>query len=235
MQLSALDRIEADIRITCGDENGRNTGDLTRHLLAIGGRTCGARSRPISAVGGSAAAPPTRVPSPARFTRLAANMPTRVGALDDRIIQAALSVLESASARSCTGPSSAFVIARPLEVESLPTCCRSARIPALGRHPLRAVGSRRFTSRKVAGGQLRTAPVGTAASSTRFWKAGQTCRTTVVPACSRSISTISSRSTITTAMRRATCCCARSGNGFDGRFHLPPASHGWEATSSWSL
>ena len=101
--LSDLARVEADVRIVCrrcGFEEDWTRAALAERLLAIGGsqvwseitrhlrcRSFGCGSTELRAL-------------PVPFARRTANVPRRIGRLDQHLLGAALGVLEAASARS---------------------------------------------------------------------------------------------------------------------------------------
>ena len=101
--LSDLAQIEADIRVTCrqcGFEEDWARDALGQHLFAIGGSQVWSeivrhlRCRRFGC--GSARLRATPVP----YARRAANMARRVGRLDAKLIDAALTVLDAAARRS---------------------------------------------------------------------------------------------------------------------------------------
>lgn len=100
--LSDLDKIEADVRITCracGFEDDWITADLIRHLIEIGGSTIWSEITRylVCRRFGCGSADLNALPVP--FARRTANMRRRVGALDGRIIDAALDILGTAARR----------------------------------------------------------------------------------------------------------------------------------------
>lgn len=104
--LADLDRIEADVRITCrrcGFEDDWTTAELARHLLAIGGSTVWSEvTRYLTCRRvGCGATELTALPVP--YARRQANMPRRVAKLDAQLVETAVAVLEAA-ARSKVRP-----------------------------------------------------------------------------------------------------------------------------------
>lgn len=111
--LSDLDRIEADVRITCrrcGFEDDWTTADLARHLHEIGGSTVWSEiTRHLSCRRfGCGSADLRALPVP--FARRRANMRRRVGALDARILDAALLILQPTAERQSSGPAATLEV-----------------------------------------------------------------------------------------------------------------------------
>lgn len=104
--LSDLDKIEADVRITCrrcGFEDDWSTADLARHLFDIGGSTVWSEiTRYLTCRRFGCGSPDLRA-LPVPFARRPANMKRRVGALDARTLDAALRILEAAVDRHGDG------------------------------------------------------------------------------------------------------------------------------------
>ena len=103
--LSDLDKIEADVRITCwkcGFEDDWTVAALSRHLHETGGSTVWSvltRTRSCRRFGcGSSDVRALIVP----YARRPANMPRRIGELDRRLVDTALAILTEA-ARNRTG------------------------------------------------------------------------------------------------------------------------------------
>jgi len=102
-RLSDLNKIEADVRIICrrcGFEEDWTTGDLARHLIAIGGNQAWSEiTRYLSCRRVGCGSPDLRhiaVP----YARRQPNLPRQIGALDARLIATAVTILEEATARS---------------------------------------------------------------------------------------------------------------------------------------
>ena len=100
-QLSDLDRIEADVRITCrrcGFEQDWTVADLSRHLLAIGGSTVWSEITRKLRCGHFQCREPNLRASPVPYARRQANLPRRIGALDVKTLETTMQVLEEAHA-----------------------------------------------------------------------------------------------------------------------------------------
>lgn len=100
--LSDLAKIEADVRITCrkcGFEDDWDRGELAKHLLAIGGSLVWSevtRHMVCRRIGcGSSILRVAAVP----FARRTANLPRRVGRLDQQTLEAALTILDDVARR----------------------------------------------------------------------------------------------------------------------------------------
>lgn len=101
--LSDLGRMKADVRITCrrcGFEVDWRVADLSAHLIAIGGNLTWSEITRLLVCRrqgcGSTELRATAVP----FVRRQANLPRRIGKLDEQLIAAAMKILDQAVARS---------------------------------------------------------------------------------------------------------------------------------------
>jgi hypothetical protein len=104
--LSDLDRIEADVRITCrrcGFEDDWTTADLARYLFEIGGSTVWSEITRYLTCRRFGCGSPELWALPVPFARRPANMKRRVGALDARTIDVALRILQAAASMQSGG------------------------------------------------------------------------------------------------------------------------------------
>lgn len=101
--LHDLNKIEADVRVTCrecGFEVDWTVADLSRHLLSIGGNlTWSEITRHLACRRQGCGSSRLRA-TPVPYARRQANLPRRIGAVDVRLIAAALKVLEDAVSRA---------------------------------------------------------------------------------------------------------------------------------------
>lgn len=101
--LSDLRRIEADVRVTCrrcGFEDDWSVDDLSRHLLSIGGSTVWSQITATLRCRRDGCESGNLRLLPVPYARRTANLPRRVGKLTATILEAAVTILEQAAARS---------------------------------------------------------------------------------------------------------------------------------------
>ena len=101
--LHDLNKIEADVRVTCrqcGFEVDWKVAELSAHLIAIGGNlTWSEITRHLVCRRQGCGSTRLRA-TPVPFARRQANLPRQIGKIDARLIAAAMTVLEEATARS---------------------------------------------------------------------------------------------------------------------------------------